>query len=64
MKTKMIHSLRGTFKALLGVTVISKELNDFITGYGQGDKTSKYGAGFSLEKRYEAINFVSHSWIS
>ena len=63
MKTKTIHSLRGTFKDLLRDAGISKELNDFITGHAQGDVAGKYGDGFSLERRYEAINSVSHPWL-
>jgi hypothetical protein len=40
----------------------SKELNDFITGYASGDVAGKYGAGVSLQKRYESINSVKHPW--
>ena len=63
MKTKTIHSLRGTFKDLIRDAGISKELNDFITGHAQVDVAGKYGDGFSLERRYEAINSVSHPWL-
>ena len=64
METKAIHSLRGNLKDLLRDADVSKELNDFITGHSSGDVAGKYGSGFSLQKRYEAINSVKHPWLS
>lgn len=63
MRTKTVHSLRGTFKDLLRDADITKELNDFITGHAAGDVAGKYGSGFSLSKRYEAINSIDHPWL-
>ena len=63
MRTKAVHSLRGTFKDLLRDADVSKELNDFITGHAAGDVAGKYGSGFSLQRRYEAINSVQHPWL-
>jgi hypothetical protein len=40
---------------------VTKEVNDFITGHGQGDVASGYGAGPSLKVRAEAINSVEHT---
>jgi hypothetical protein len=62
MKTKAIHSLQGNLKDLLRDPDVSKELNDFITGHSSGDVAGKYGAGFSRQKRYGAINSVDRSW--
>jgi hypothetical protein len=64
MDTKVIHSLRGNLKDLLRDAGVAKELNDFITGHSSGDVAGKYGSGFSLQKRYEAINSVKHPWLS
>lgn len=44
-------------------TNVSKELNDLITGHSSGDVAGKYGSGFSLQKRYEAMNSVEHPWL-
>ena len=63
MDTKVIHSLRGNLKDLLRDAGVAKELNDFITGQSSGDVAGKYGSGFSLQKRYEAINSVKHPWL-
>ena len=63
METKTIHSLRGNLKDLLRYADVSKELNDFITGHSSGDVAGKYGSGFSLQKRYEAINSETHPWL-
>jgi hypothetical protein len=35
----------------------------FSTDHSSGDVAGKYGAGFSLQKRYEAINSVDHPWL-
>jgi hypothetical protein len=51
-------------KDLLRDADVSKELNDFITGHSSGDVAGKYGSGFSLQKRYVAINSVKHPWLS
>ena len=64
MDTKVIHSLRGNLKDLLRDAGVAKELNDFITSHSSGDVAGKYGDGFSLQKRYEAINSVKHPWLS
>ena len=64
METKVVHSLRGNLKDLLRDADVSKELNDFITGHSSGDVAGKYGSGFSLQKRYVAINSVKHPWLS
>ena len=64
MKTKTVHSLRGTFKDLLRDADVTKELNDYITGHAAGDVAGKYGAGFSLAKRYDAVNSVNHPWLT
>jgi hypothetical protein len=61
---KVLHSLRGTLKDLLRDAGVSKEVNDFITGHGQGDIASKYGSGPSLEVRYEAIASIKHPWLA
>lgn len=58
------HSLRGTLKDLLRDANVSKEINDFITGHSGGDVASKYGNGPSLQKRFEAINLISHPWLT
>ena len=63
MKTKAVHSIRGNLKDFLRDADVSKELNDFITGHSSGDVAGKYGSGFSLQKRYEAINSVQHPWL-
>ena len=63
-KRKVPHSLRGTLKDLLRDAGVSKEVNDFITGHGQGDVSSKYGHGPSTEVRYQAIASVKHPWLS
>jgi integrase len=63
-KRKVVHSLRGTLKDLLRDADVSKEVNDFITGHGQGDVASKYGSGPSTEVRYQAIASVKHPWLS
>ena len=49
------HSYRHGFKDLLRNAGVSKELNDFITGHGQGDVAGAYGEGNSISQRYEAI---------
>ena len=64
METKVVHSLRGNLKDLLRDADVSKELNDFITGHSSGDVAGKYGSGFSLQKRYVAINSVKHPWLA
>jgi hypothetical protein len=43
---------------------VSKKLNEFITGHSSGDVAGKYGAGFSLQKRDEAIKSVEHPWLN
>jgi integrase len=60
---KVAHSLRGNFKDALRELEVSKELNDFITGYAQGDVGGKYGEGPSMNKRLEAINRIKHPWL-
>ena len=62
-KRKVVHSLRGTLKDLLRDAGVPKEINDFITGHGQGDVSSKYGSGPSTEVRYQAIASVKHPWL-
>lgn len=64
LDTKTVHSLRGNLKDLLRDAGVTKELNDFITGHSSGDVAGKYGVGFSLEKRYEALNSVKHPWLN
>ncbi len=59
-----LHSLRHSFKDLLRDLEVSKELNDYITGHGQGDVASEYGIGPSLAKRLEIINRIEHPWLT
>ncbi|WP_430465757.1 hypothetical protein [Tabrizicola sp.] len=58
-----LHSLRHSFKDLLRDLEVSKELNDYITGHGQGDVAGEYGIGPSLAKRLEIINRMRHPWL-
>lgn len=60
---KALHSFRGTFKDMLRDAGVSKELNDFITGHGQGDVAGGYGQGHSLEKRFEAISRIDVAFL-
>lgn len=62
--TVSLHSLRHSFKDLLRDLEVSKELNDYITGHGQGDVAGDYGIGPSLAKRLEIINRIDHPWLS
>ena len=62
--TVSLHSLRHSFKDLLRDLEVSKELNDYITGHGQGDVAGEYGIGPSLAKRLEIINRIDHPWLS
>ena len=39
-------------------TGVGKEINDFITGHGQGDVAGEYGEGPSMKKRLEVIDAV------
>lgn len=64
MSSKAVHSLRGNLKDLLRDAGVTKELNDFITGHSSGDVAGTYGVGFSLQKRYEALNSVKHPWLN
>jgi integrase len=59
-----LHSLRHSFKDMLRDLEVSKELNDYITGHGQGDVAGEYGIGPSLAKRLEIINRMHHPWLS
>ena len=61
---QVTHSLRGNLKDLLRDVGVSKELNNYITGHGQGDVGGdRYGKGHSIAVRYEALNKVGHPWI-
>ena len=61
---QVTHSLRGTLKDFLRDVGVSKELNNYITGHGQGDVGGdRYGKGHSIAIRYEALNKVEHPWI-
>ena len=61
---QVTHSLRGNLKDLLRDVGVSKELNNYITGHGQGDVGGdRYGKGHSIAIRYEALNKVEHPWI-
>ncbi len=59
-----LHSLRHSFKDMLRDLEVSKELNDYITGHGQGDVAGEYGIGPSLAKRREIINRIEHPWLT
>lgn len=61
---KVVHSLRGTLKDLLRNANVPKELSDFITGHGSKDEGGKYGSGYSLELKRDALDKVSHPWLS
>ena len=61
---QVVHSLRGTLKDLLRDCDVTKEINDFITGHSSGDVAGQYGSGPSLLVRYEAVNSVSHPWLT
>jgi integrase len=61
---KVAHSLRGNFKDFLRENGVGKEVNDFITGHGQGDVAGEYGEGPSVKKRLEVIDAVKHPWLS
>jgi len=43
---------------------VSKEIQDFITGHGQGDAAGKYGHGPSIKTRYDCIIAVRHPWLA
>jgi integrase len=60
---KVVHSFRGTLKDLLRDANVTKEINDFITGHGQGDEASEYGVGPSLETKFKAVNAINHPWL-
>ena len=60
---QVTHSLRGNLKDMLRDAGISKEINDYITGHGQGDVASTYGSGPSIELRYEALNKLKHPYL-
>ena len=61
---QVTHSLGGNLKDLLRDVGVSKELNNYITGHGQGDVGGdRYGKGHSIAIRYEALNKVEHPWI-
>ena len=62
-RLKSAHSLRGTLKGLLRDADVTKEINDFYTGHGQGDASSKSYGAISVPKRFEAINAVRHPWL-
>ena len=62
-RLKSAHSLRGTLKGLLRDADVTKEINDFYTGHGQGDASSKSYGAISVPKRFEAINAVMHPWL-
>ena len=61
--TLTLHSLRHTFKDLCRDAGVSKEIQDFITGHGQGDAAGKYGQGPSITTRYDSIMAVKHPWL-
>lgn len=61
--SKVVHSLRGSFKDFLRDESVPKEINDFITGHGSGDVAGSYGSGPSLKARYDAMCKVKHPWI-
>ena len=42
---------------------VTKEINVFYTGHGQGDASSKSYGAISVPKRFEAINAVRHLWL-
>ena len=60
---KVAHSLRGNFKDFLRENGVGKEVNDFITGHGQGYVAGEYGEGPSMKKRLEVINAIKHPWL-
>jgi integrase len=62
-RLKSAHSLWGTLKSLLRDADVTKEINDFYTGHGQGDASSKSYGAISVPKRFKAINAVRHSWL-
>ena len=64
MEIKVVHSLWSSLRDLLRDADVAKKLNDYITGHSSGDVVGKYGDGFSLQKRYEAINSVKHPWLA
>ena len=52
--------IRHTFKDLCRDTIVSKEIQDFITGHAQGDVAGNYGNGPSITTRYDSIMVVKH----
>jgi hypothetical protein len=61
---KAIHSLRGNFKDFVRDIGVSKEINDFLTGHGQGDVAGRrYGKGPSMRVRSEVIDTIKHPWL-
>jgi integrase len=62
--SKVVHSLRGSFKDMLRDEEVSKETNDFLTGHGSGDVAGGYGSGPSLKVRYDALCKVKHPWLA
>lgn len=63
-KGQVTHSLRGNLKDMLRDAGVTKELNNYITGHAQGDVGGdRYGAGHSVELRFEALNKPLHPYI-
>lgn len=61
---KVLHSLRGNFKDFVRDIGVSKEINDFLTGHGQGDVAGlRYGDGPSMRVRSDVINAINHPWL-
>ena len=57
------HSLRGNLKDMLRDVGCPKEINDFITGQGQGDVASKYGVGPSIVVRHQWLSKINFDFL-
>lgn len=57
------HSLRHNVKTMLRNVGVSKELQDFMTGHGQGDDAGDYGDAHAMTIRLEALNRIKHPWL-
>ena len=60
---QVTHSLRGNLKDMLRDVGCPKEVNDFITGHGEGDVASKYGVGPSVSVRHEWLEKIHFDFL-
>lgn len=60
---KSTHSFRGTLKIMLRDCGVSREINNIITGHGEGDTAGSAYGGASLATRFDAISKLDLSWL-